>query len=119
MQVFSGIRLRTIAFLEENLPGGYGSEWATVNAGGRSPFTFLTMRGVIPNQSRLRLRSVEIRHPGPSAADLPAKSLSGSSLTIEILIIIVITLHAKYLAHLCKMLETQFHALLTLRFTLG
>ncbi len=46
-----------------------------------------------------------------SAADLPAKSLSGSSLTVRILTIAV-TLPANYLAHLRKVYQTQFHALM-------
>jgi hypothetical protein len=52
-----------------------------------------------------------------SAADLPAKSLSGSSLTVEILIIII-TPHAKHFSHLRKVYQTQFHALMALRLTL-
>lgn len=52
-----------------------------------------------------------------STTDLPAKSLFVSSLAVAI-VIIVVTLPAKYLAHLRKVYQTQFHALMALRLAL-
>ncbi len=61
LQVFSDIRLRTIALLGENFPRGYGNKWQRL-----VPVVVHVSRDErigIPDQSEPILRSVEIRRP--------------------------------------------------------